>query len=67
MITGKTPNNDYEEDEISKKLRLKTLSYYDFDEDKSGLLSGETARNSDGSLMKFTDSGDIENQNIMNY
>jgi hypothetical protein len=61
MITGKTPSNDYEEDEISKKLRFKTLSYYDFDEDKSGLLSGETARNSDGSHMKFSDSGDIEN------
>lgn len=40
---------------------MKTLSYFDFDEDKSGLLSGETARNSDGSQMGFTDSGDIEN------
>jgi hypothetical protein len=40
MITGKNTNKDYEEDELSRKLRLKTLSYYDFDEDKSGLLSG---------------------------
>jgi hypothetical protein len=60
MITGKNCNKDSEEDEISRKLRLKTLSYYDFDEDKSELLSG-TARNSDGSLMGFTDTGDIEN------
>lgn len=67
MITGKNSNKDYEEDELSRKLRLKTLSYYDFDEDKSGLLSGQTARNSDGSLMGFTDPGDIENQNVQKY
>ena len=67
MITGKNTNKDYEEDELSRKLRLKTLSYYDFDEDKSGLLSGQTARNSDGSLMGFTDPGDIENQNVQKY
>ena len=57
MIT----NNQSKELEAGR-LRQKTLSFYDFDEDKSALLKSDTPRNSDGSLMGFaeTDQGDIE-------
>ena len=53
-------NEDIMHDEETRRLRLKTLSFYDFDEDKSGLLANETPRNSDTLGFEETDTPDIE-------